>query len=38
VDPGDYLLTVTMNGAVYRRVIHVQKPEGPQSALAGDWD
>jgi len=37
VEPGDYLLSVTVNGVTYRRVIHVQRPEGPQSAVAGDW-
>jgi photosystem II stability/assembly factor-like uncharacterized protein len=37
VDPGDYVLTVTVNGATYRRVIRVVRPSGPQSAVAGDW-
>jgi len=37
VEPGDYVVSVTVNGVSYRRVIHVQRPEGPQSAVAGDW-
>ena len=37
VEPGDYVVSVTVNGATYRRVIHVHRPEGPQSAVAGDW-
>jgi len=37
VDPGDYVVSVTLNGVTYRRVLHVQRPEGPQSAVAGDW-
>jgi hypothetical protein len=38
VDPGDYVVSVTANGATYRRVIHVQRPSGPKSAVAGDWE
>jgi len=38
VDPGDYTISVTVNGTTYRRVIHVQRPEGPRSAVAGDWE
>jgi len=37
VDPGDYVVTVTVNGTAYRRVIHVQRPEGPKSVMVGDW-
>ena len=37
VDPGDYVLSVTVNGTTYRRVIHVIRPAGPRSAVAGDW-
>jgi hypothetical protein len=37
VDPGDYVLSVTVNGTTYRRVIHVQRPEGAKSAVAGEW-
>jgi hypothetical protein len=37
VDPGDYVLSVTVNGTTYRRVIHVIRPAGPRSAVAGEW-
>ena len=37
VEPGDYVLSVTVNGATSRRVVHVERPGGPRSALAGDW-
>ena len=37
VDPGDYVLSVTVNGTTYRRVIHVERPAGAKSAVAGEW-
>jgi photosystem II stability/assembly factor-like uncharacterized protein len=38
VKPGDYVLSVTVNGTVYRRVIHVERPAGRKSAMAGAWE
>ena len=37
VDPGDYVVSVSVNGTTFRRVIHVEKPSGPTSVLVGDW-
>ncbi len=38
VDPGDYVVSVTVNGVTYRRVIQVQPPAGPKSVMVGDWE
>jgi photosystem II stability/assembly factor-like uncharacterized protein len=37
VDPGDYVVSVILNGVAYRRVVHVERPSGRTSAVAGDW-
>ncbi len=37
VDPGDYVVSVTVNGVRYRQIVHVERPAGPKSVMVGDW-
>ncbi|MBI1722622.1 MAG: hypothetical protein HYR48_01800 [Gemmatimonadetes bacterium] len=37
VEPGIYFVTVRLGGVEHRRVIRVERPSEPHSALAGGW-